>query len=172
MRKKGSLLAVLVLCMGLGGCRHIMPFSEDVATAGTVPEGSSASADAGIPFKSRPRDEEDPSSVSKEKEEAGKDTTGTASENEAETVSDADTAVETGTLAQARRLAAMYDYDGAIALLQAEPENEEYAAEAARITEERDSCVAWAPEQVTHVFYHTLVKDTALAFDGDEDTAG
>lgn len=172
MRKKGSLLAVLVLCMSLGGCRHIMPFSEDVATAGTVPEGSSASADAGIPFKSRPRDEEDPSSVSKEKEEAGKDTTGTASENEAETVSDADTAVETGTLAQARRLAAMYDYDGAIALLQAEPENEEYAAEAARITEERDSCVAWAPEQVTHVFYHTLVKDTALAFDGDEDTAG
>ena len=27
--------------------------------------------------------------------------------------------------------------------------------------------MAWAPEQVTHVFYHTLIKDTSKAFDGD-----
>lgn len=30
-----------------------------------------------------------------------------------------------------------------------------------------DSCTSWPLEEVTHVFYHTLIKDTSKAFDGD-----
>ncbi len=29
------------------------------------------------------------------------------------------------------------------------------------------TCTAWPLEQVTHVFYHILIKDTSKAFDGD-----
>ena len=32
---------------------------------------------------------------------------------------------------------------------------------------DRDSCTSWPLEEVTHVFYHTLIKDTSKAFDGD-----
>ena len=31
----------------------------------------------------------------------------------------------------------------------------------------KDSCVSWPIDQVTHVFYHTLIADTSKAFDGD-----
>ena len=34
----------------------------------------------------------------------------------------------------------------------------------------KDSCVSWPLDQVTHVFYHTLIKDTSKAFDGDYKT--
>ena len=31
----------------------------------------------------------------------------------------------------------------------------------------KDSCVSWPIDQVTHVFYHTLIADTSKSFDGD-----
>lgn len=165
MMKKGPLLAASLLCLGicgtaLSGCQHIMPFSEDVATSGTVPEESSTSSNTGISFKSRPRDS-GVSSGSAVAEETPGETDASTSDNETDAL-----------LEQAEKMAAMYDYDGAIALLQEQPDRPGYDETIARIEEIRDSCVSWAPEQVTHVFYHTLIKDTALAFDGDEDTAG
>ena len=33
--------------------------------------------------------------------------------------------------------------------------------------ETKDSCVSWSPQQVTHVFYHSLIVDPSKAFDGD-----
>ena len=36
----------------------------------------------------------------------------------------------------------------------------------------RQSCVEYPLEEITHVFFHTLIKDTAKAFDGDSDEAG
>ena len=33
--------------------------------------------------------------------------------------------------------------------------------------ETKATCTAWPLEEVTHVFYHILIKDTSKAFDGD-----
>ena len=34
------------------------------------------------------------------------------------------------------------------------------------------TCTEYPLEQITHVFFHTLIKDTARAFDGDSDSNG
>ncbi len=73
-------------------------------------------------------------------------------------------------LAQANLLAAQYDYDKAIALLKETKDydsNEEYQKAVAGYEETKATCVSWPLEEVTHVFYHTLIKDPAKAFDGD-----
>lgn len=78
-------------------------------------------------------------------------------------------------IAQADRLAAMYDYDKAMELLkncssyQEDPKMQEAVAgyQAAR-----NSCVEYPVDQVTHIFFHTLIKDAAKAFDGDQYESG
>ncbi|MCC8142178.1 MAG: polysaccharide deacetylase [Lachnospiraceae bacterium] len=86
-------------------------------------------------------------------------------ESEPESVESAETVI-----AEADRLAAMYDYDAAIAYLQDSSyynESAEMQSAVTRYEETKDACVAWAPEDVTHVFYHTLIVDPSKAFDGD-----
>lgn len=76
---------------------------------------------------------------------------------------------------QADQLAAQYDYDGAIQLLQSDPgydSNAEYQSAVAEYQQTKASCVSYPIDQITHVFFHTLVKDDAKAFDGDEKEAG
>ena len=73
---------------------------------------------------------------------------------------------------QADFLAAGYDYAGAVALLQADPYYSESAEELdAKIAEyrEADSKLVSYPKmnEITHVFFHTLVVDEARCFDGD-----
>ncbi len=83
---------------------------------------------------------------------------------------------EKATLLEADRLAAMYDYDAAITMLQGMNDYENNPALRARIAsyeEKRASCVAINPEDVTHIFYHSLVVDPSLAFRQDDpDYAG
>ena len=43
---------------------------------------------------------------------------------------------------------------------------------AEKFQKKKDKCVAWSPEQVTHIFYHSLIVDTSKAFDGDYKTDG
>lgn len=78
-------------------------------------------------------------------------------------------------LAQAQRLADGYDYDAAIALLQAD----ETLSEIPEIQQAIDNyeaikttLVKADPANITHVFFHSLVMDNAKAFDGDSDTPG
>ena len=76
---------------------------------------------------------------------------------------------------QADLLAAQYDYDGAIQLLQSASgydSNAEYQSAVAGYQQTKASCVSYPIDQITHVFFHTLVKDDAKAFDGDEKEAG
>jgi hypothetical protein len=77
-------------------------------------------------------------------------------------------------LGQAQRYGAMYDYDTAIALMEsalAEGENEEYEEAITTFQEEKSKLVKWADNTtIPHIFFHTLVNDTALAFDGDYDS--
>lgn len=73
-------------------------------------------------------------------------------------------------LAQAESCAVQYDYDQAISLLQSDAaygRNPEMQQAAAGYQQTKDACVAWNPEQVTHIFYHSLIVDPSKAFDGD-----
>ncbi len=78
-------------------------------------------------------------------------------------------------LQDAALLAAMYDYDGAVSCLrnsvyyETDPDlqNASAAYEA-----QKAACVAWEPENVTHIFYHTIIVDPSRAFDGEADQDG
>lgn len=82
---------------------------------------------------------------------------------------------QTDVMAQAERRAAMYDYDGAIELLKSDSGFSGSQEMAAKVTEwetAKASLVEFPLEQVTHVFYHTLIRDASLAFDGDSKEGG
>ena len=73
-------------------------------------------------------------------------------------------------MAQAELLAAQYDYDGAMDLIKKEKgyQSDEKMQKAVEgYQKSKESCTAWPLEEVTHVFYHILIKDTSKAFDGD-----
>ena len=73
-------------------------------------------------------------------------------------------------LADAKLMAAQYDYDGAISLLKKQSsykENTDMQNAVKSYETDKASCKSWPLEEVTHVFYHTLIKDTSKAFDGD-----
>lgn len=76
------------------------------------------------------------------------------------------------TIAEAERLALSYAYDDAIALLQTiegYEKDEEVQDKVAEIEAEKASCVPVKLEEVTHIFYHTLVVDPERAF-ANQDT--
>lgn len=78
-------------------------------------------------------------------------------------------------LKKAALKAAQYDYDTAIKILKkqtAYDTNEEITSAIMKYEEIKASCVEYPLEEITHVFYHTLIKDTSKAFDGDSDAAG
>ena len=100
---------------------------------------------------------------------------GTNGTEEAEKTENASEAESTSVLEQARMLAAQYDYDRAIELLQNDSGYESSQEMQAAVKEFQDTkatCKAWPIEEVTHVFYHTLIVDPAKAFDGDYKAAG
>ncbi|MCC8102066.1 MAG: polysaccharide deacetylase [Clostridiales bacterium] len=102
---------------------------------------------------------DDSDSVSSGVTSADGDTFTTAEQAEIDTV-----------LMEAESLAAMYDYDGAIACVQASGyyESSETLQQAASSYEKtKANCVSWSPEEVTHIFFHTIIWDAAKAFDGD-----
>ena len=71
---------------------------------------------------------------------------------------------------RAKRYAQQYDYDKAIKVLKSSPnyKTSTKLRKAAKVyKKKKESCVSWPLDQVTHVFYHTLIKDTSKAFDGD-----
>lgn len=73
-------------------------------------------------------------------------------------------------LAKADKLAMMYDYDGAIELLKGLPEytsDSKLQSKADEYREQKENCVSYPLDKVTHIFFHTLIKDTSKCFDGD-----
>lgn len=78
-------------------------------------------------------------------------------------------------LAEAALKAAQYDYAGAIRLLKEQDDfesNQDYMNAAAKYQKQKETCVEYPLDKITHVFFHTLIKDTSRAFDGDSDEAG
>ena len=66
--------------------------------------------------------------------------------------------------------AKQYDYDGAIEILKKDAsysENQDMQNAVKKYEDAKASCKSWPLEEVTHVFYHILIKDPSKAFDGD-----
>ena len=73
-------------------------------------------------------------------------------------------------LSKAEDLAAGYDYDGAIKLLTSDEQyasNAEITSAVDHYKSEKKSLVKIDPQDVTHIFFHSLIMDTKKAFDGD-----
>ena len=79
------------------------------------------------------------------------------------------------TLEEASVYAAQYDYQRAIDLVKSRQEyntSPKLQNFVASCQAQKDACAAWPLDQITHVFFHTLIRDNAKAFDGDENEAG
>lgn len=77
-------------------------------------------------------------------------------------------------LAKAELQAAQYDYDAALETLKNIPgaqEDTEIVKKIADIQQTKDSCVAVNMNEVTHIFYHSLVVDPDRGFAGNDQTA-
>lgn len=82
-----------------------------------------------------------------------------------------------GLLEQAEPLALSYDYDAAIKVLEqfgADWQQQPKLADAyRRYNDAKSACVRYEDTtQTTHIFFHSLIVDTARAFDGDSKTNG
>lgn len=81
---------------------------------------------------------------------------------------------KTVAMEEAAYLAATYDYDGAIEKLnsvEGAAEDSEIAAKIAEYQSIKDSCVPVNMNEVTHIFYHSLVVDPERGFAGDDSLA-
>jgi cell division protein FtsB len=86
-----------------------------------------------------------------------------------------DNSEEEELIAEAERMAAQYDYTGAIELLRTSAQYNDSATmqnAVAGYENIRSTLVSYPLDQVTHVFFHTMIVDDDLAFDGDENEAG
>ena len=77
-------------------------------------------------------------------------------------------------LEDASKLALQYDYDGAIEILSDEAFTDISEIQEAKAEYEtaKEGLVSQDPTQITHIFFHSLVVDTSLAFDGDRKQDG
>ncbi|MDO4272954.1 MAG: polysaccharide deacetylase [Eubacteriales bacterium] len=85
-------------------------------------------------------------------------------------MSDKDREEHSAIIADARFHAAQYDYDKAIELLKSDPaysKSKDMKQAVKEFEEAKASCVSWPLEEITHVFYHSMIVDTGKAFDGD-----
>ena len=100
---------------------------------------------------------------------SGEDESETAAETETESVD---------VMAEAELKAAQYDYDAAIALLKDSPDYESNTEMQQAVTDyamAKNSLVEYPLDQVTHVFFHSMIVDTDRAFGkgaGDPTTDG
>ncbi len=77
--------------------------------------------------------------------------------------------------AEADRMAAQYDYDGAINLLKSQETYSSDPSMQEKVTEyetAKAACVEISPDTVSHVFVHSLIVDPSRAFDGQDNQQG
>lgn len=157
MKKRGLGILLSVLCSSvfLGGC-SVLPFEEKSFYSKEGPRAVDAKPE--VTATPTPK----PSKVPEKK---------TEKEKESENLDEEGKKI----LARADKMAAQYNYDKAIKYLKEQPEYENTKAFQKAVTEyenTRATCVEYPLEEVTHVFFHTLIVDTSKAFDGDSDEAG
>lgn len=82
---------------------------------------------------------------------------------------------ENRVIRKARKYAYQYDYDKAINVLQTSDiysKSDRLKKYEASYAKKKAQCVPWNIEEITHVFFHSLVVDPAKAFDGDVKSDG
>ncbi|MDO4272953.1 MAG: polysaccharide deacetylase family protein [Eubacteriales bacterium] len=156
MKKKTISILLSALCAAflLSGC-GLLPFQDDVPFKEDEKPKAEAVTPTAVP-EPEPTEEPEP-------------------EPEADTPGEDMQQGDKTPLEQASFKAVQYDYDGAIELLKSQPDyesNEDMKAAVAEYENTKATCVEYPLEQITHVFYHTLIKDTSKAFDGDAHEAG
>ncbi len=130
---------------------------------------------AAVKFGSKDK-QETLQSASGQTDTSEEDGTGQA-ETDGEAVVETEESKKESILAEAELLAAQYDYDAAIEKLQEIPDaasDSDVLAKTSEYQETKDSCVAVNLEEVTHIFYHSLVVDPEKCFSNTDDplTAG
>ena len=164
MKKRTAYRMAMILCASffLSGC-GLFPFQQDV------------------PFLSERADNKgaDSESTGSGTQETfygnGHDVQGQVSEDSEESESQTAEQEQESPMEKASLLAAQYDYDGAIELLQSQPDydsSEEMQDAVSEYENAKATCVEYPLDQITHIFFHTLIKDTSKAFDGDSDSGG
>ena len=91
---------------------------------------------------------------------------------ESQTTTDKTSENSESVLAEANTLAAMYDYDSAISLLQQQENyasNNEYQEAVSQFEASKGELVQWKDNtKITHVFFHTLIVDAKKAFSSNK----
>lgn len=111
--------------------------------------------------------------TSKEKEETPEEQQVTEEEAAKQKAAEEEEKQRKKILRKAKKLAAQYNYDRAIKTIKSYENYSSYedmVSAVKKYQKIKKSCVSWPLEEVTHVFYHTLIKDTSKAFDGDYKT--
>ena len=159
MKKRAAYMMIMILCASffLSGC-GLFPFQQDV------------------PFLNESSDDE---SEDNGRQGAVSGNEQEAQEQEGSEESESQTAdrvqASASPMENASLLASQYDYDGAIELLKSQPEydsSEEMQDAVSEYENTKATCVEYPLDQITHIFFHTLIRDTAKAFDGDSDSGG
>ena len=162
MKKRTAYRMAMILCASffLSGC-GLFPFQQD------VPFLSERAGNKGA-------DSESTGSGTQETINGNAhDLQGQVSEDSEESESQTAEQEQVSTMEKASLLAAQYDYDGAIELLQSQPDydsSEEMQDAVSEYENAKATCVEYPLDQITHIFFHTLIKDTSKAFDGDSDS--
>lgn len=170
MRKRIACVtaAILSISLGVSGC-GLIPFEQD------IPFLSSRAENVETEKKQNSRQLMNRMLIQKSTEDTQQDdglNEGEQTDNE--DTEEADEKQE-NPMEQAALMAVQYDYDGAIELLKSQPDYESNTDMQSAVSDYENTkatCTEYPLEQITHVFFHTLIKDTARAFDGDSDSNG
>ncbi len=168
-----AVAAALCLSLGLNGC-GLIPFEQDVSflesqSGNTDTKGDSQQAEQDADTAQ----DADAADDTQQDTDGSTDTQTEAQENteeNSENESQGEKALE-----QAALKAEQYDYDGAIDLLKSQADYDsstDMQNAVAEYENTKATCTEYPLEQITHVFFHTLIRDTSKAFDGDSDSAG
>ena len=161
MKKKTVCVLTVILCasLGLSGC-SLFPFEQDLPFHKSETENTDVESAGNTPLETE----------EEQKAETDEDGNDTQEITDGQSEEEADSPLE-----QASLMAAQYDYDKAIELLKSQPDydsNTDMQNAVSEYENTKAACTEYPLEQITHVFFHTLIKDTSKAFDGDSDSDG
>ena len=154
--------AVLCVSLGFSGC-GILPFEQDIPFLNSK-AGSTETEKGTVQTDGSQDADTEQNTDTTENEQQG------TSLNEGEQAETQESPLE-----QASLMATQYNYDGAIELLKSQPDydsNTDMQNAVADYENTKATCTEYPLEQITHVFFHTLIKDTSKAFDGESDSDG
>ena len=171
MRKRIACVtaAILSISLGVSGC-GLIPFEQDIPFLSSIAEN----AETEKKTEQQTIDEQDADTEKSTEDTQQDDGLNEGEQTDNEDTEEADEKQE-NPMEQAALMAVQYDYDGAIELLKSQPDyesNTDMQSAVADYENTKATCTEYPLEQITHVFFHTLIKDTARAFDGDSDSNG